>query len=172
MSSRLVAGLAHLKGGNKEVKAEMKCPKCGIEFQDWVKVCTDCGTPLVEKQLIPGIPKDAIGVDVTCPTCGLRPIESATKLRWVNGFILAFQICSQTAVGCRYCIRKALLLRILRSLFTGWWSPKCLILNPIFIFYNLVNAFMPKRPNKLLVDVLDASGIRYRFLQRGGIYPK
>lgn len=29
--------------------AEMKCPKCGQEYQDWVKVCVDCGTALVEK---------------------------------------------------------------------------------------------------------------------------
>jgi len=33
--------------------AEMKCPKCGQEYQDWVKVCPDCGTPLVEKLPIP-----------------------------------------------------------------------------------------------------------------------
>ena len=30
------------------MKTEMKCPKCGHEFQDWVKVCMDCGTVLVE----------------------------------------------------------------------------------------------------------------------------
>ena len=33
--------------------AEKKCPKCGHEFQDWVTVCLDCGTPLVEKLPIP-----------------------------------------------------------------------------------------------------------------------
>ena len=33
--------------------ADMKCPKCGHEFQDWVKVCPDCGTALVEKPPIP-----------------------------------------------------------------------------------------------------------------------
>ena len=33
--------------------AEKECPKCGHEFQDWVTVCLDCGTPLVEKPPIP-----------------------------------------------------------------------------------------------------------------------
>jgi hypothetical protein len=25
------------------------CPKCRDEFQDWVKICPDCNTPLVDK---------------------------------------------------------------------------------------------------------------------------
>ncbi len=29
------------------------CPKCGDEFQDWVKVCPDCGVELKEELLDP-----------------------------------------------------------------------------------------------------------------------
>jgi hypothetical protein len=29
------------------------CPKCRDEFQDWVKVCPDCGVALVEKLPLP-----------------------------------------------------------------------------------------------------------------------
>jgi len=36
----------------------MICPKCGLEFQNWVKVCTDCEIPLVE------------GYRHYCPNCG------------------------------------------------------------------------------------------------------
>lgn len=48
---------------------EMKCPKCGSEFQEGVKVCLDCGTTLVEK---PPVPKPT---EKSCPgTLWLLPI--------------------------------------------------------------------------------------------------
>ena len=114
------------------------------------------------------IPGDAIGVNIRCPTCGERPVESATRAWWVTGLILVFRIRSQTVVGCRFCIRKTLLLRVATSLLTGWWSPRCLVLNPISILYNLINALIPyRRPNKLLVKTLDEIGLPYTFLNRG-----
>ena len=111
------------------------------------------------------IPRDAIGVTIRCPTCGLGPVESATKTWWVTGLILVFRIQSQTVIGCRSCIRKTLLLRAATSLLTGWWSPRCLILNPISILYNLINGLIPhRRPNKLLVKTLDEVGLPYDFI--------
>ena len=117
------------------------------------------------------IPRDAIGIKITCPTCGRHPVESATKVWWVTGFILAFRISSQTIIGCRFCIRKILLLRVVKSLFTGWWSPRSIIINPISILYNLINALIPhKRPNKLLTKTLDEIGLPYTFLHRGELF--
>jgi DNA-directed RNA polymerase subunit M/transcription elongation factor TFIIS len=46
---------------------EMKCPKCGEEFQDLVKFCSDCGTPLVEKS---SIKKTITETKNTCSACG------------------------------------------------------------------------------------------------------
>ena len=32
------------------MKREMYCPKCGGEYEEGVKFCTKCGTPLEEKK--------------------------------------------------------------------------------------------------------------------------
>jgi predicted RNA-binding Zn-ribbon protein involved in translation (DUF1610 family) len=47
----------------------MICPKCGLEFQDQIKVCIDCGLPLVK------------GNGKSCPKCGRAMVPG--KIRCV-----------------------------------------------------------------------------------------
>jgi hypothetical protein len=44
------------------MKIEMICPNCGHEFQDWVKVCIDCGAVLVEKLHNKGLNQDKLWI--------------------------------------------------------------------------------------------------------------
>jgi len=48
----------------------MICPRCGLEFQDQIKVCVDCGIPLVK------------GNGNSCPKCGRAMVPG--KIRCVS----------------------------------------------------------------------------------------
>jgi hypothetical protein len=86
------------------------CPQCGEEFQDWVKVCLDCGVALVDHS--PGPPardrRDEPIVHVaTAPNepvaqmwagiledNGIRCMVKRTGLRWASHAFICSQQCT------------------------------------------------------------------------------
>ena len=75
-----------------------------------------------------------------CPVCKKGPIETVVTAPYVRGFLLAYQIGSKKFVGCVGCARGELLKEVGLSLLVGWFSPTCIVLNPIFVIYNLVRS--------------------------------
>ncbi|MBL8811093.1 MAG: TerB family tellurite resistance protein [Planctomycetaceae bacterium] len=80
-----------------------------------------------------------------CPYCHQKQLETVATAPYVRGFIAAYQIGSKTFIGCVPCVRKKVLGEAALSLFIGWFSITALILNPIFILYNLIRGLLTGR---------------------------
>ncbi|MBF9036881.1 hypothetical protein HKCCE2091_21835 [Rhodobacterales bacterium HKCCE2091] len=75
-----------------------------------------------------------------CPDCNEAHATTATSCPSVRGFVLAWQVRNRTVIGCAPCVRKALLREAGVSSLIGWFSPTAVILNPVFILWNLARA--------------------------------
>jgi len=82
-----------------------------------------------------------------CPYCNERPLETVATAPYVRGLLMAYIIGSKSFIGCTSCVRSKILGEAGLSLFIGWFSIVALVLNPIFIFYNLIRAcFVGPKP--------------------------
>lgn len=79
-------------------------------------------------------------VSYSCPYCDTRNLETVAAVPFIRGYVLAYQIGSNTFIGCVPCVRKKVLGEAGRSLFLGWFSISAFIVNPFLILYNLLRA--------------------------------
>jgi len=77
-----------------------------------------------------------------CPYCNQSSLETVATAPYVRGFLVAYMIGSKTFVGCTSCVRGKVLGEAGLSLFIGWFSLVAIVLNPIFILYNLVRGLL------------------------------
>ena len=85
-----------------------------------------------------------------CPYCNERPLETVATAPYVRGLLMAYIIGSKSFIGCTSCVRKKILGEAGLSLAIGWFSIVALILNPIFIVYNLIRAcFVGPNPSAI-----------------------
>lgn len=110
------------------------------------------------------VPAGAVAVDVTCPHCGERPIETVAKGYRVTGLVLFMQRKTLRFVGCQHCIRRKLLGATMKNLVLGWWGIKSFVFNCFAIPWNLSRGFIARGPNEHLVEALEESGIPYEFI--------
>lgn len=73
-----------------------------------------------------------------CPLCRERDIETVVTVPRIRGYLLAYQMSTLKAPCCRQCARREMLAEAGRSLFLGWFSISALIVNPLFILWNVV----------------------------------
>lgn len=118
----------------------------------------------VEAESPATVPSDATAVDVPCPHCGRRPIETVAKGYRVTGMILVMQYKSLRFVGCQSCIRRKLWWATVKNVFLGWWSIKSAVMNPFAIGWNVFRSFVSRGPNENLVAALEESGIPFQFI--------
>ena len=94
-----------------------------------------------------------------CPYCRTNYLQTAAKLPYVRGFLLAVQHGHKQVVGCTPCVRSELLKETGKSALIGWFSPTALILNPIFIVYGLGRTLFVRTNLDAVRKVLKESGI-------------
>lgn len=111
------------------------------------------------------VPAGAVAVDVTCPHCGERPIETVAKGYRVTGLVLFMQRKTLRFVGCQRCIRRKLLGATLKNLVLGWWGIKSFVFNCFAIPWNLSRGLIARGPNEHLVEALEEAGIPYNFIE-------
>lgn len=94
-----------------------------------------------------------------CPYCHQKPLETVATAPYVRGFIAAYQIGSKTFIGCVPCVRKKVLGEAGLSLLIGWFSITALILNPLFIVYNVIRGFLTGRNDNAVKGKLRELGL-------------
>lgn len=78
---------------------------------------------------------------VPCPFCQAAPIDAATTITFVRGFVLAHQQGEKRFLGCAPCVAKQVRAEAGRSLLYGWFSPTALILSLFLIPWNFAKSF-------------------------------
>lgn len=92
-----------------------------------------------------------------CPYCGERYLESAVKLPYVRGYVLAFRFGSKKIVGCRPCVRRQVLKETGLSSAVGWFSPTAMVSNPFLLAYGLArSAWVVRNPEAVRRQLADA----------------
>lgn len=94
-----------------------------------------------------------------CPYCRTSDLQTAAKLPYVRGFLLAVQHGHKQLVGCAPCVRAEILKETGKSALIGWFSPTALILNPIFIVYGLGRSVFVRTNLDAVRKVLKEAGI-------------
>jgi hypothetical protein len=87
-------------------------------------------------------------------------LETAARLPYVRGFLLAVQHGHKQLVGCKSCVRSELLKESGKSALIGWFSPTALILNPIFIVYGIGRSLFVRTNLDAVRRVLKEAGIQ------------
>jgi hypothetical protein len=95
-----------------------------------------------------------------CPYCRVGYLETAARLPYVRGFLLAVQHGHKQLVGCKSCVRSELLKESGKSALIGWFSPTALILNPIFIVYGVGRSLFVRTNLDAVRKVLKEAGIQ------------
>jgi len=75
-----------------------------------------------------------------CPYCNVNYLQTAAKLPYIRGYVLAYQQGHKMLVGCNPCVRTQLLKETGKSALLGWFSISALIVNPFLILYGLGRA--------------------------------
>jgi uncharacterized tellurite resistance protein B-like protein len=98
-------------------------------------------------------------VAYNCPYCQSGYLETVANLPYVRGYLLAVEVGRKKLVGCRSCVRTELLKETGKSALIGWFSPKALFLNPVFIVYGLGRSLFVRNNVEAVRKVLDEAGI-------------
>jgi len=103
-------------------------------------------------------PQPKLAVD--CPTCGIKPIETAREAKVIRGRLLATMTGHIKVVGCTSCVASQVRQITFSNLFLGWWSPFGLFLTYFYLLHNFYN--WPTRPNTAyLKSTLREVGLSY-----------
>lgn len=113
------------------------------------------------------VPPDAVGVKLTCPYCGERPVESVARAHRVTGLVLWVRWERYGVLGCHRCIRDELLKAAGKNLLVGWWGITAFFINLFAAPYCLVRAFVKRGVNNHLVEALDETGVPWEYLREG-----
>lgn len=156
----------------------MNCPECGTEVAEGSNFCPQCNANLTEgggnyqvrseshATSTGNVSLDeAAAVDIACPRCGEHPIMEVARTDRLTGLLLAYRRASYNVMGCHSCVRRVLLFNAVKNLLLGWWSVKSLIMNPFLTGWNVARALYNRGPNSKLEDMLDSTGITYRYLE-------
>jgi len=97
---------------------------------------------------------------ITCPTCGIRPVETARKVGIVRGMLIVFRWGSISLVGCCQCVNQQVRVNLRQNFFLGWWSLIGFCATPFCLLQNVYN--LSSRPNPArLKEVLNEVGVSY-----------
>jgi len=103
-------------------------------------------------------PQPKLAVD--CPTCGIKPIETAREAKVIRGRLLVTMTGHIKVVGCTSCVTSQVRQITFSNLFLGWWSPFGLFLTYFYLLHNVYN--WPTRPNTAyLKSTLSEVGLSY-----------
>ena len=98
---------------------------------------------------------------IDCPTCGIRPVETARKVGVVRGMIFVFRWGSISLVGCCQCVSQQVRTNLGQNLVLGWWSLFGLFATPFCLLQNIYH--LSSRPNSAkLKEVLNEVGVSYQ----------
>ena len=78
-------------------------------------------------------------INLPCPYCNIKKVETAAVAPYVRGFLVAYQVGSKSFIGCAKCIRKKVLGEVGLSGAIGWFSITALFINPLLMCYNLLS---------------------------------
>lgn len=86
-------------------------------------------------------------IDVPCPHCGERNIETVRNAWFVQGFLIFARWGSRSHVGCASCTRSKVLGSMALSGVIGWWCVPWGLGTPLVLAQNAVSAMSgPDRP--------------------------
>lgn len=155
----------------------MDCTECGAAISEDASYCTSCGAevqatartgpapaPQVGRE---EIPSDAVGVKISCPYCGERPVESVARAHRVTGLVLWVRWDRFSVLGCHRCIRNELLKAAGKNFLVGWWGITAFFINLFAAPYCLVRSFVKRGVNEHLVEALHETGVPWEYLQEG-----
>lgn len=109
--------------------------------------------------------EDGEAVDILCPHCGEKPIEGASKVRRVTGFLLGSRRTVQEVYGCRACLQAEHRSAFVKNLLLGWWSISAFVFNACFyLWQSLYRWLAPPRGNSALFEGLEERGLSYEVL--------
>lgn len=83
----------------------------------------------------------SVKVDLQCPMCGDRSVETAERLSLVRGFVLFSRHGSYSVVGCRPCVSREARSEALRTMLFGLWCVPWGIAAPFVAVANLHKSF-------------------------------
>lgn len=142
--------------------ASPSCPECGAIGDPGHGACHACGAAADAEEY--GVPDGAVAVDIPCSHCVERPIEETATARKATGFLLAYRIRTEQYVGCHTCVRRKMWASAGKTAITGWFSITCILLNPVFILWNLGRGLVNRGPTLPLAGVLDDSGVEFEYI--------
>lgn len=94
-----------------------------------------------------------------CPSCGQNNIQTAAVTPYIRGMILAHQYGRKVFIGCVPCVRKNIIREAGISSLIGWYSIVAIVLNPLFIIYNILQTPFINENNRKARMYLDAYGM-------------
>lgn len=144
------------------------CLNCGAIGDPGHDVCHACGTADNAEEY--GVPDGAVAVDMPCPHCVERPIEETATARKATGFLVAYRIRTEQYVGCHSCVRRKMWAAAGKTAITGWFSIACILMNPVFILWNLGRGLINRGPTLPLAGVLEETGIEFEYLHDGNAF--
>lgn len=94
-------------------------------------------------------PKLAGSFAINCSVCNKNQVETASNLWFMYGLLIFARYGVITLVGCRSCIRKAIIGRLILNALGGWWCFPWGLGTPFVIIQNTFELFRP--PNIVLL---------------------
>ena len=110
-----------------------------------------------------------MAIDIPCPHCGTRNIETVRSAWYIRGFLVFAQWGSNTYVGCLPCTRNKVIGSLAITSFIGWWcfpwglgTPFVLLQNGVSIIggadRSALSTFLAKQGIDIDEVELDATG--------------
>jgi hypothetical protein len=94
-----------------------------------------------------------------CPLCKDGKLTAVATAPYARGFLIAYQYGSKNIAGCRPCVAGGLRAEAGKSLLFGWFSASALVLNLLFIPWNLLRSFFVSDNPAAVTKLLDKAGI-------------
>src|SRR5487761_62953 len=76
--------------------------------------------------------------ETACVRCGLRAPTKWVEFRQNIGMVVTRRTAKVSGYMCRRCLRAYFKSYTLTTLFLGWWGVISFLVNPVFLFNNLV----------------------------------
>lgn len=77
-------------------------------------------------------------IAITCPVCGVRPVERAASLWTLRGRVFVARYGTVTRLGCAGCVRAARWHTARENLALGWWSVPWGLATPFVVAQNVL----------------------------------
>lgn len=98
---------------------------------------------------------------ILCPYCGIRPVDTARKTWFLQGFLLFARYGTKLHVGCTSCVKRQVGISLASSAILGWWSFPWGLGTPFVIIQNLFQLLVSNRQSEVVLnEALGLAGLR------------